>query len=84
MPNIQNHVELASVLRESQAFDNESDIAEAMNELRARTGTDQVGVGIKKALLAVEKARQEERNMVSRFAEEIAGTMEAQALRLQN
>lgn len=72
VPNIQNHSELASVLREVGAFDSESDIAETMNELRSITGTDQVGVGVKKALLAVGEAKQEEGNMAARFAEVIS------------
>lgn len=48
VPNINSHKELASVLREVEAFDSESDLAESLNELRDITGTDQVGIGIKK------------------------------------
>ncbi|KAE9365996.1 vesicular-fusion protein-like protein sec18 [Stipitochalara longipes BDJ] len=77
VPNINSHSELASVLREVQAFDNESDLAESLNELREMTGTDQVGVGIKKVLLAVGEAKQEEGNVVGRFAEVIAQQMQA-------
>lgn len=77
VPNINTHVELASVLREVQAFDNEADLAESLNELREITGTDQVGVGIKKVLLAVGEAKQEEGNMAGRFAEVVAQQMAA-------
>ncbi|CZR58112.1 probable NsfA protein [Phialocephala subalpina] len=77
VPNINSHKELASVLREVQAFDNESDLAESLNELRSITGTDQVGVGIKKVLLAVGEAKQEEGNVVNRFAEVVAQQMAA-------
>ena len=76
VPNIKTHNELASVLREAQAFDNDSDLAKLLNELRDITGTDQVGIGIKKVLLAIAKAKQEEGD-VRRFAEVIALQMAA-------
>lgn len=47
VPNIQDHSELAMLLREMGLFENESDIAEVVNELRSDTGTDQVGVGVR-------------------------------------
>ncbi|PVH80287.1 AAA-domain-containing protein [Cadophora sp. DSE1049] len=77
VPNINTHAELAAVLREVNAFDSESDLAESLNELRDITGTDQVGVGIKKVLLAVGEAKQEEGNMAGRFAEVVAQQMAA-------
>ncbi|KAE8445181.1 hypothetical protein EG329_013678 [Mollisiaceae sp. DMI_Dod_QoI] len=77
VPNINTHKELASVLREVQAFDSESDLAESLNELRSITGTDQVGVGIKKVLLAIGEAKQEEGNVMNRFAEVVAQQMAA-------
>jgi vesicle-fusing ATPase len=77
VPNINTYGELASVLREVQAFENEGDLAESLNELREMTGTEQVGVGIKKVLLAVGEAKQEEGNVVGRFAEVIAQQMQA-------
>ncbi|KAL2069972.1 hypothetical protein VTL71DRAFT_14652 [Oculimacula yallundae] len=77
VPNINTHAELAAVLREVNAFDNDSDLAESLNELRDITGTDQVGVGIKKVLLAVGEAKQEEGNMSGRFAEVVAQQMAA-------
>ncbi len=77
MPNINNYGELAEVLREVEAFDSEADLAESLNELRQMTGTEQVGVGIKKVLLAVGEAKQEEGNVVGRFAEVIAQQMQA-------
>ncbi|PBP18300.1 vesicular-fusion protein SEC18 [Diplocarpon rosae] len=72
VPNINTYAELAAVLREVQAFDNEADLTESLNELRDITGMDQVGVGIKKVLLAVGEAKQEEGNMAGRFAEVVA------------
>lgn len=77
VPNINSHKELASVLREVEAFDSESDLAESLNELRDITGTDQVGIGIKKVLLAVGEAKQEEGNMAGRFAEVVSQQMAA-------
>lgn len=72
VPNINTHNELASVLREVHAFDNDSDLAKSLNELRDIISTDQVGIGIKKVLLAITEAKQEEGNVVGRFAEVIA------------
>ena len=77
VPNVNTHSELASVLREVQAFDSENSLVESLNELREATGTDQVGVGIKKVLLAVGEAKQEVGNVESRFAEVIAQQMAA-------
>jgi vesicle-fusing ATPase len=60
---------LATILRELQAFDTEADLAESLNLLRGYTGSDEVGVGIKKVLLAVGEARQEKGNVPARFAD---------------
>lgn len=81
MPNINSHTELASVLREVNAFENEADLRASLHELKDITGTEQVGVGIKKVLLAVGEAKQEElasnggmggSGMATRFAEVIS------------
>jgi len=86
VPNINSHTELASVLREVNAFENERDLAFSLQELKDMTGTEQVGVGIKKVLLAVGEAKQEElasnggpggSGMASRFAEVISQQMAA-------
>ncbi|KUJ15301.1 AAA-domain-containing protein [Mollisia scopiformis] len=76
VPNITSHQELASVLREVQAFEHESDLAESLNELRSITGTDEVGVGIKKVLLAVGEAKQDS-DMSGRLAQVISEQMVA-------
>jgi vesicle-fusing ATPase len=75
------------VLREVGAFENERDLMSSLEELRNMTGTEQVGVGIKKVLLAVGEAKQEEMasggpgggsgGMSSRFAEVVAMQMAA-------
>ncbi|KAI1006867.1 Vesicular-fusion protein [Podosphaera aphanis] len=72
VPNVNTQQELAAVLREMKAFKNEGDVAETLNELREITGSNHVGVGIKKVLLAVGEARQEPGNMTGRFAEVIS------------
>jgi vesicle-fusing ATPase len=51
-----------------------------MNILIERTGTDKVGVGIKKVLMAVEEASLDAGNVSGRFAEVI----EAQILAAQD
>jgi len=69
VPNIQSHRELAAVLREIGAFDSDADMAESLNELGEITGTEQVGVGIKKVLTAVGQAKRDVSNFPSKFAE---------------
>jgi len=75
VPNLNTHAELASVLREVRAFRSESDMAESLNVLRETTGTNDVGVGIKRVLLGIETARQTPDDMVERFADVMAKTM---------
>ncbi|KHJ32245.1 putative vesicular-fusion protein sec18 [Erysiphe necator] len=72
VPNVNSHKELASILREVQAFNNDNDLVSSLNTLRDITDTDQVGIGIKKVLLAVGEAQQEEGNVTGRFAEVIS------------
>lgn len=75
VPNVNTHAELASVLREVRAFRSESEMAESLNVLRETTGTNDVGVGIKRVLLGIETARQTPDDMVERFADVMAKTM---------
>ena len=77
MLNINTHNELTAVLREVRAFDNDSDLAESLNELRDITSTDRVGIGIKKVLLAIVEAKQDKGNVIGRLAEVIALQMAA-------
>lgn len=72
VPSINTHAELAAVLREVEAFDSEQDLAQSLAELRDTTGSENVGVGIKKVLLGVEKAKEDATDMPSRLAEIIA------------
>jgi vesicle-fusing ATPase len=80
VPNVNTHAELASVLREVRAFRSESDMAATLNLLRETTGTNKVGVGIKRVLLGVETARQTPEEMVERFADVMAKTMASSRL----
>jgi len=77
IPNVNSHAELASILREVNAFDSEADLAQSLNELRDITSTDQVGVGIKKVLLGIGEARQEVGNVAGRFAEVMSLQMDS-------
>jgi vesicle-fusing ATPase len=83
VPSINTYEELASVLREVQAFDNEGDLQQSLNELRSITGTDQIGVGIKNVLSNVETAKESEEsrdNLPSKLAELIAQQMASSRL----
>ncbi len=75
VPNVNTHAELASVLREVRAFDSDRDMTESLNAIRQITGTDEVGVGIKRVLLGIETAKQTPDDMVERFADVMAKTM---------
>ncbi|KAI9784401.1 MAG: transport between ER and Golgi ATPase protein [Peltula sp. TS41687] len=70
VPNVNTHAELGHILKGSGVF-SDQDQMRAIEELRELTGSDQVGVGIKKILLAIETARQDE-DMPGRFARVIA------------
>ncbi|RKF60415.1 Vesicular-fusion protein sec18 [Golovinomyces cichoracearum] len=72
VPNVNTHAELASVLQEVQVFENEVDLVTSLNMLRDITGSDHIGIGIKKVLLAVEEARQEQGDRTARFAEVVS------------
>lgn len=73
VPNVNTFSELASVLREAEAFDTEADLARSLNELSEITGTNErVGLGIKKVLLSLGEAKQDPDNSPARFAEIMA------------
>lgn len=67
VPNVANHRELAHILRELRAFP-EEDQQRAVRELVDGTGTRELNVGVKKILMGVETARQDE-DMAGRFAD---------------
>jgi vesicle-fusing ATPase len=80
VPNVNTHAELASVLREVRAFRSEAEMVASLNGLRETTGTNDVGVGIKRVLLGIETARQTPDDMVERFADVMAKTMASSRL----
>lgn len=69
VPNVNTHQELAPILRESGAF-NEEDERRALYELGQMTGgRGEVGVGVKRVLMAIETARQDmDGDLAGRFA----------------
>lgn len=66
VPNVANHNELAHILRELRAFP-EQEQQKAIRELADATGTRELNVGVKRILMGVETARQDE-DMAGRFA----------------
>ena len=58
VPNVATHAELAAICREVRAFDSEAELGASLEALREATGSQEVGVGVKRVLLAVETARQ--------------------------
>lgn len=68
VPNVSGHAELSHILEQSGVF---RDPARAIREFRELTGSDSVGVGIKKILLGIETAKQDQ-DREGRFANVIA------------
>lgn len=71
VPTLRTYDELALVMRESKVFSQE-DIRQAIDEIQQITGSEDVRIGIKKVLLGIETARQDEDNISSRFASVIS------------
>jgi len=58
VPAVRDIRELAAVLQEANAFENQADVNEALNTIREYgNGSQQVGVGIKTVLTIAESAR---------------------------
>ncbi|MCJ1470531.1 transport between ER and Golgi ATPase protein [Pseudocyphellaria aurata] len=68
VPNVSGHAELSHILEQSGVF---REPARAIREFRALTKSDSVGVGIKKILLGIETAKQDQ-DREERFANVIA------------
>ena len=67
VPNVNTYAELEHILRHSGVLA-EQDLHRALGEVREATGNgDKVGVGIKKVLLGIETAKQDQ-DMAGRFA----------------
>jgi vesicle-fusing ATPase len=71
VPNVNSHDDLASVLKQSGVFTDRQVIMRILSELEDVTGTREVGVGIKRVLDAVTRAKQS-RDAPGRFVEIIA------------
>lgn len=79
VPSINNFDELRNILLEINAFESEGEVNESLNELRQTTRGNEVGVGIKKVLLAVEEAKQEGGNVATRFADVMSQRIAAES-----
>lgn len=66
VPNVSNHQELSLIMRELDAFTPQEEQA-ALSEIAEATRTTDLNVGIKKILMAVETARQDD-DKVGRFS----------------
>ena len=66
VPNVNSYGELSYILKESNALSS-TDQQHALREMQELTRSKTVGVGIKKILLGIETARQDE-DMPRRFA----------------
>lgn len=64
VPNVNSQRELGYILHESGAFD---DIDRAIGEIQESTGSQEIGVGIKKILTGIETAKQDQ-DVTGRFA----------------
>ncbi|MCJ1390373.1 transport between ER and Golgi ATPase protein [Xylographa bjoerkii] len=71
VPNVGSYDELSHILKQSDASINPD---RAVNELRQMTGSEKVGVGIKKILLGIETAKQDQ-DRPARFANVMARAM---------
>ena len=68
VPNVSRHKELAFIMEQSGVF---GDVGRGIQELREMTASDNVGVGVKKILLGIETAKQDQ-DREARFAQTIA------------
>ena len=74
VPSVKSFTELATILQQTEAFGprTEEHIRGSLNELKSITGSEEVGLGIKKVLLAIGEAQQDKENAPGRFAEVIS------------
>ncbi|KAI5810245.1 P-loop containing nucleoside triphosphate hydrolase protein [Peziza echinospora] len=60
VPNVASHRELKHILKETGLFNSQQETDRALNDLAQATGTTGLNVGIKKILMGVETAKQDE------------------------
>lgn len=77
VPSVSKYDELASLLQQVGAFEDDRDITASLNELRSITGSGHVGLGVKPILRAIEGAQQDMKNAPSLLAENLAGKIAA-------
>ena len=70
VPNVDTYAELEHILRQSGVL-GDQDLQRSLSEIRETTRSDKAGVGIKKVLLGIETAKQDQ-DMAGRFAGVIA------------
>ena len=70
VPNVNTHQELEYILKQTEVF-SEQEIGRALSEIQETTRSEDVGVGIKKILLGLETAKQDQ-NKAERFAGVVA------------
>ncbi|KAI9737535.1 MAG: transport between ER and Golgi ATPase protein [Cirrosporium novae-zelandiae] len=70
VPNVSSHAELQFVMKHATVF-SEPDIQRGIQEIRDLTGSEELGIGIKRILLAIETAKQDN-DLVGRFASVVA------------
>ena len=76
VPNVNTAGELENVLVSSPAFSEPRDRKQALKEIMEITGSEEIGVGIKKILTGIETAQQDQ-DMPGRFARVIAQAIAA-------
>lgn len=77
VPNVNTPSELATVLKETNAFDSNSDLTESLERIKGISGGNVIGVGIKRVLLGIETARQRPEEKVEVFADVMTRMMAA-------
>ena len=75
VPNVNTKGELNNILKYSKAFSDEGR-ADTIKEIEEITGSEEIGVGIKKILTGIETAQQDQ-DMPGRFARVIAQAIAA-------
>lgn len=79
VPTLNTFEELTRVMQQSQAF-SPADSQTALSEIRELTRSEEIGVGIKRILLGIETAKQDERNMGVRFAGVISKAVQERSI----
>jgi len=82
VPTLNTFGELQKVMQHSNAF-SAHEAQTALKEIRELTRSEEIGVGIKRILLGIETAKQDERNMGLRFAGVISKAVQERSIAYQ-